>query len=366
VLQPTRKIRVLVVEDSATVRRRLIDILGSDPAIELVGEADNGKRAIELCLQMRPDLITMDMMLPLMSGLSATEYIMAHCPTPILVVSASINRGELFKIYEALAAGAVDVLEKPTGLEPDGAWEQRFLAMVKLVAKIRVISHPRARLALLAAQRPSSVPRSLEYDLPKAECAVVAIGASTGGPGAVLEVLRGLPDDFRLPILLVLHINEPFGRAFADWLDAQTSRAVVTAQDGMPVGAAAGRLVLAPAGHHLVIRSGRLHLTNDPERHSCRPSVDVLFESVAAEYGAAGAGCLLTGMGRDGALGLLKIRKAGGLTVAQDQATSVVYGMPREAALIGAAMHVLALADIGPRLAMLQGIRRDVRLEARA
>jgi two-component system chemotaxis response regulator CheB len=365
-LQAIRKIRVLVVEDSATVRRRLIDILRSDPAIELVGEAEDGKRAIELCLQMRPDLITMDMMLPVMSGLSATEYIMAHCPTPILVVSASINRGELFKIYEALAAGAVDVLEKPTGLEPDGAWERRFLAMVKLVAKIRVISHPRARLALLAAQRPSSVPPALEHNLPKTECAVVAIGASTGGPGAVLDVLRGLPDHFRLPILLVLHINEPFGRAFADWLDAQTSRRVITAQDGMPVGAAAGRVVLAPAGRHMVVRGGRLHLTDDPERHSCRPSVDVLFESVATEYGSAAAGCLLTGMGRDGALGLLKIRQAGGLTIAQDQATSVVYGMPREAALLGAAMYVLALADIGPRLATLAGARRDARVEVRA
>jgi two-component system chemotaxis response regulator CheB len=366
VLQSTRKIRVLVVEDSPTVRRRLIDILGSDPGIELVGEAENGKRAIELCLQMRPDVITMDMMLPVMSGLSATEYIMAHCPTPILVVSASINRGELFKIYEALAAGAVDVLEKPTGHEPDGAWERRFLATVKLVAKIRVISHPRARLALLATRQPSNVPPTPQRDLPKAECAVVAIGASTGGPGAILGVLRGLPEDFRLPILLVLHINEPFGRAFADWLDAQTSRGVITAQDGMPVGAAAGRVVLAPAGRHMVVRSGRLYLTNDPERHSCRPSVDVLFESVATEYGGAAAGCLLTGMGRDGALGLLKIRQAGGLTIAQDQATSVVYGMPREAALLGAAMHVLALAEIGRRLAMLQDVRRDAGLEARA
>jgi two-component system chemotaxis response regulator CheB len=301
-----------------------------------------------------------------MSGLSATEYIMAHCPTPILVVSASINRGELFKIYETLAAGAVDVLEKPTGLEPDGAWERRFLATVKLVAKIRVISHPRARLALLAAQRPRNVPSAPENPPVKSQCAVVAIGASTGGPGAVLDVLRGLPDDFSLPILLVLHINEPFGRAFADWLDAQTSRAVITAEDGMPVSAAAGQVILAPAGRHMVVRAGRLHLTDDPERHSCRPSVDVLFESVAAEYAAAAAGCLLTGMGRDGALGLLKIRQAGGLTIAQDQATSIVYGMPREAALLGAAMHVLALADIGPRLAMLAGVRRELRLEARA
>ena len=140
------KLRVLVVEDSLTVRKRLIEILNGEPDIEVVGEAEDGKRAIELCQQNRPDVITMDMMLPVMSGLAATEYIMAHCPTPILVVSASINRGELFKIYEALAAGAVDVLEKPDGTATAGAWESRFIAMVKLVARIRVITHPRARL----------------------------------------------------------------------------------------------------------------------------------------------------------------------------------------------------------------------------
>src|SRR6266852_3957554 len=126
------KTRVLIVEDSATVRQRLADVLASDPDIELVGAAEDGKRAIEICQQCRPDVITMDMMLPVMSGLSATEYIMAHCPTPILVVSASTNRGELFKIYESLAAGAVDVLEKPNGDEPAGAWERNFVALVKL------------------------------------------------------------------------------------------------------------------------------------------------------------------------------------------------------------------------------------------
>src|SRR6202035_2733299 len=142
-----QKTRVLVVEDSLTVRKRLLEILAADPEIELAGEAEDGKRAIEICQKSRPDVITMDMMLPVMTGLAATEYIMAHCPTPILVVSASINRGELFRTYEALAAGAVDVLEKPTGTEADGIWEDRFIATVKLVSRISVITHPRERLA---------------------------------------------------------------------------------------------------------------------------------------------------------------------------------------------------------------------------
>jgi two-component system chemotaxis response regulator CheB len=353
--QPIKKIRVLVVEDSVTVRKRHIEILAAEPGIEIAGEAEDGKQAIELCRQTRPDVITMDMMLPVMSGLSATEYIMAHCPTPILVVSASINRGELFKIYEALAAGAVDVLEKQTGDEAAGSWERRFIAMVKLTAKIRVITHPRARLPGFATGRPIATPVPRSATLKSAgRCAVVAIGASTGGPGAILEILRGLPVEFRLPILLVLHINEPFGTAFADWLDAQTNRPVAYARDGMPVISAIGRVVVAPAGLHMVVGDGRVHLTSDPERHSCRPSVDVLFESVAAEYGGAAAACLLTGMGRDGASGLLKIREAGGVTIAQDEATSIVYGMPREAALLGAAAQVLRLGDIAPRLAELE------------
>src|SRR5688572_23479485 len=131
------KTRVLVVEDSATVRGHLCDVLASDPNIELVAQAGDGKKAIELCESLRPDVVTMDMMLPVMSGLAATEYIMAHCPTPILIVSASINRGELFKTYEALAAGAIEVLEKPQGVEADGVWEGRFIASVKLVSRIR-------------------------------------------------------------------------------------------------------------------------------------------------------------------------------------------------------------------------------------
>lgn len=351
----TKKIRVLVVEDSATVRQYLLKILGSEPDIEIVGEAEDGKRAIELCLQARPDVITMDMMMPVMSGLSATEYIMAHCPTPILVVSASVNRGELFKIYEALAAGAVDVLEKPLDPQSDGNWERRFVAMVKLVARIRVITHPRARLAVLSRRTSASVPAAARTAVRPTRRAV-AIGASTGGPGAILQILRNLPAKFRLPILLVLHINEPFGTAFADWLDGQTNREVLCAQEGMQVAAAAGRVVLAPGGLHMIVREGTLRLTRDAERHSCRPSVDVLFESVAQEYGPTAAACLLTGMGRDGAAGLLKIRQAGGVTFAQDETTSVVYGMPREAVALGAAMHVLPLDEIATQLAALQPV----------
>ncbi|HEY4370511.1 MAG TPA: chemotaxis-specific protein-glutamate methyltransferase CheB [Burkholderiales bacterium] len=341
-------LRVLVVEDSATVRNHLCEVLAADPGIEVVGQARDGKEAIELCERLRPDVITMDMMLPLMTGLSATEYIMAHRPTPILIVSASINRGELFRTYDALAAGAVDVLEKPRGDTGDAAWERQFIATVKLVARIPVITH-------LRAKRTAPPPRALPAAAPAAagRPRVVAVGASTGGPGAVIEVLRALAPGFAAPLLLVLHINEPFGNAFADWLDAQTAHRVAYARDGEPLAGAAGRVVMAPPGRHLVVREGRLRLTLDAERHSCRPSVDELFESVAHECGAAAIACLLTGMGRDGAGGLLRIRQAGGFTIAQDEETSVIYGMPREAAQLGAACAVLPLNEIGPAVGAL-------------
>jgi two-component system, chemotaxis family, protein-glutamate methylesterase/glutaminase len=353
------KTRILVVDDSQTVRKRLIEILESDPQIELVGEAEDGKRAIEICQQCRPDIITMDMMMPVMSGLSATEYIMAHFPTPILVVSASTNRGELFKIYDALAAGAVDVLEKPVDTEPDIAWQQRFLATVKMVARIRVITHPRARLANWRNPVTDPAPQSPSLSRRGQTCDLVAIGASTGGPGAIVEVLRGLPAEFDLPILVVLHMNEPFATAFADWLAGQIDRRVVNPEDGASIASAVGGVVLAPSGRHLVTRDGRMRLTRDNERHSCRPSVDVLFESVAVEYGASAAGCLLTGMGKDGALGLLKIHQAGGITIAQDELTSVVYGMPREAVKLGAAQQIVGIGEIGARLAALQCIKME-------
>ena len=344
-------IRVLIVEDSLTVRKHLSDVLSADPEIEVIGEAEDGRAAIELCQRYRPDVITMDMMLPVMSGLAATEYIMAHCPTPILVVSSSVNRGELFKTYDALAAGAVDVFEKMSGAEPDGAWERDFVSTTKLVARIRVITHPRGRLKTLGwsgGVPPESRPALRDRSGGKPE--IVVIGASTGGPAAIVEVMRRLPTTFQLPVLFVMHISEPFGAAFAEWLDGQTPRRVARAKDGDPVSSAAGRVVMAPGGRHLVVRDGKLHLTSDPERHSCRPSIDVLFESVAREYGGAAAGCLLTGMGRDGAAGLLAIRKAGGLTIAQDEATSVIYGMPREAVVLGAAERVLPLGEIGSAL----------------
>src|SRR5450759_3081369 len=317
------KTRVLVVEDSLTVRKRMLEVLATDPDIEIVGEADDGKRGIELCQHLRPDVVTLDMMLPVMSGLAATEFIMAYCPTPILIVSASTNRGELFKTYEALSAGALDGLDKPLGNELDDAWEQKLVSTVKLIARIKVITHPRARLGPMGrspggrASSTSAAPRGTALGAPvpqrqalqrEGRLRAVAIGVSTGGPAALIEILRGLPHGFPLPILLVIHIGKLFAPAFAEWLDGQSPVRVAYAADGDPLPPfGEGRVLVACPDSHLVLRQGNLLLTQDPERHSCRPSVDVLFASLAQELGADCAACLLTGMGRDGAEGLLAI-----------------------------------------------------------
>jgi two-component system, chemotaxis family, protein-glutamate methylesterase/glutaminase len=343
------KIRVLVVEDSLTVRKRLCEVLAADPDIEVVGEAEDGKTAIESCRKLRPDVVTLDMILPLMSGLAVTEYVMAYCPTPILIVSASSNRSELLQTCDALAAGAVDALEKPLDDEPNDAWERKFVAAVKLVSRIRVITHPRARLRTSSTERAG--PRVDGVPDPDHPRSVVAIGASTGGPGALAALLGSLPAPHPVPILIVLHLGELFASAFVQWLEGVTGHRVSYARDWEPLREARGRVLLAPPDRHLVVVDGRVRLTHDEARLSCRPSVDVLFESLARECGPETTACLLTGMGRDGAEGLLAVRRAGGLTIAQDEATSVVYGMPREAVAIGAACHVLPLREIGAMLA---------------
>ena len=356
---------MLVVEDSATVRARIVEALKTDAEIEVIAEASDGKSAIDLCLQLRPDVVTMDMMLPVITGLAATEHLMQHCPTPILIISAASNRGDYVDTLTALAAGAVDVLEKPDASLPEGGdeWDTHLIATVKLVAKIRVITHLNRRPGQAAALPSEQGELFAKPEGPglSGKYSVLAVGASTGGPTAVSTVLRGLPRSFSLPVLLVVHVGESFGLAFAEWLEDVIGRTVRLAIPGESLSSASGAVILAPPGRHLALHGGALVLTRDPERHSCRPSVDVLFESLAQECGPRVAACLLTGMGRDGASGLLEVQRGGGLTIAQDEATSAVYGMPGEAARLGAAQHVLPVDQIGPALARLTGLALEPR-----
>jgi two-component system chemotaxis response regulator CheB len=269
-------------------------------------------------------------------------------------VVSSADREELFSTYNALAAGAVDVMEKPRGDDSDADWAMRLRTSVRMVARIRVITHPRARLDRRVATPPPPAPVPVPQPS-GGRPAVVTVGASTGGPAALTDFLRGLPPSFPTPVLVVQHIaaSEQFAVAFSDWLGGQTGRDVRYAVDGTPVTRCAGQILLAPPDRHLLVRDGLLRLSDGPQRHSCRPSVDVLFESVAEEFGPSAAGCLLTGMGRDGAAGLLQMRHRGAVTFAQDEGSCTVYGMPREAALLGAAVHVLPPGRMAARVGEL-------------
>ena len=339
------RIKVLIAEDSVTVRQRIAGVIAREQDMAVVGEAADGKRAIELCLAQRPDVITLDMMMPVVSGLAATEYIMAFCPTPIVIVSGSADRGEVFRTYDALAAGALDVLEKPRPDEALDAWDRKLVDTVRVASRVRVITHPRGRLRSARDFDLSAMAGTPDLSLAGDGPRVVAIGASTGGPKAIVDILQSLPRDFQLPILIVTHISEAFSAGFVDWLSANSPLPVRMArQDDLVQGPG---VLVAPSERHMILNGTRLQLTQDVPRHSCRPSVDVLFDSLARHSGRNAIGILLTGMGRDGADGLLAIRRAGGVTVAQDEASSVIFGMPGEAVRLGAAAHVLPPAGIG-------------------
>lgn len=352
-----RPLRVLVVEDSATVRAHLIATLRADPGCEVVGQAADGDSAVRLCESLRPDVMTLDMVLSgEKNGVAVTERVMAYCPTPILIVSSSFNRGDVVRTIEALAAGAVEVIEKPSGREPEGTWERAFLQAVKLAARIKVIHHLRLRLRERGAQQESPGSRVAPERLRGRPRELIAIGASTGGPAAVIEILRHAP---RTPVLLVIHIGTAFASGLGEWLSHAQPLKVVRVVDGQPLPKpGCAEVLVAPPDRHLLVENNgrgglRLRLGDGPERNSCRPSIDVLFESVAEQLGPRAVGCLLTGMGRDGAEGLLRMRERGAATIAQDESSCVVFGMPREAARIGAAERVLRLADIGPELISL-------------
>lgn len=333
----SRKTRVLVVDDSSFVRDIITMILQQDPEIEVIGQAENGQIAIELVESLRPDLVTMDIMMPVMDGLSAIQHIMAYQPTPILVVTSS---SEAEVAYKAIANGALEVMQKPD-LSGDEAEWMGFTRRVKLLAQVKVITHVRGRGAastqvlpfMGAAAQASSRDRLL------------AIGASTGGPAALAKLLGGLPPDLGVGVVIVQHIADGFVPGLVSWLSTVTILNVKAAEEGEKI--EPGTVYIAPTGAHTVVSSGgRLCLLDAPPVDSQRPAVDVLFESVQKQYCQRSIAVLLTGMGRDGARGLKAIRDAGGRTIAQDEASCVVYGMPKAAVELGAAEQVLPLTDI--------------------
>jgi len=330
-------IRVLVVDDSVVVRELLRELLESDSDIIVVGEASNGKDAVEKTVFLSPDLVTLDIRMPVMDGLEAVREIMAVKPTPILVITASLSKDDLDVSFEAIHRGALDVMLKPRldRKHDYGTIRDNLLDRVKLLSGIRVISHPRGR-----PRKTRSIPKEKARKRDK----TVFIGASLGGPAAVMTVLKTLAPNFPSPIAVVQHIAKGFSHGFTSWLDSKLPFEVRLAEDGDLL--RPGRILIAPDGFHMGVEEGVARLVDDPPLNSCKPSVDVLFETAARVYGKRAVGVILTGMGNDGAKGARALREAGGHVIVRDEESSVVFGMPQAAIQLGAANSVLPLQDI--------------------
>ena len=355
-------IRVLIAEDSATARSLLVSLLAAEADIRIVGEATTGREAVEMAERLTPDLITMDVQMPEMDGLEATKQIMVRSPRPIIIVSSAVRSGEVELSLEATRAGALMVLPKPEGpTSPGFASDRRqLISMVRAMSQVKVVRRhgspvavptntPRAHPAYSASTPVRLYPGSAPIRL-------VAIGASTGGPAAIRTILAELPSSFPVPILIVQHIAVGFTAGLAHWLAGDTRLRVKLAEYGEPL--LPGAVYIAPDNRQLGCQldaTGEIRavLDNGQPVGGFRPSASYLFQSTAESLGASVLAVILTGMGDDGVAGLRIVKARGGRVLAQDEASSVIYGMPAEAARAGVVNTVLGLNAIANKLVEL-------------
>ena len=359
-------VRVVIVDDSAVQRRFARSALEADGRMTVVGEARNGRDAVAMVDRLHPEAVLMDLHLPVMNGIEAIERIMATRPTPILVYSAFVDGEDRDNAAAALAAGAVDVMAKP-GPADSGHLEEYAEALrkrLRVAGRAKVITHPRGRLGganvALSTRRlgggtrtESSAPPPPQSEivdgLRPRTVRIIGIGASTGGPQALATVLGELPEDLDAAVVVVQHMADGFIEGLAHWLDGLCSLPVAVAAPGrrlMP-----GTVSIAPSGANLIVHDSLRVTTAEPPKTQYHvPGIDETLSSIAAAVGPYGVGVLLTGMGRDGALGLKRMRERGALTIAQDEATCAVYGMPAAAVAVGAAELQLPIGEIGPAL----------------
>ena len=341
-------IKVLIVDDSLTVRKRIVEIVEKDPELMIAGEASNGKEAFEMVKSQSPDVIILDLVMPAMDGQEATELIMAQHPTPILIHSSAANRGEDYKTMDALSAGALDFLDKTS----DNC-EEELVFRIKRAARIKVVTHRNKKLSHQSKFVSDNTTRMVsdKYNL-------LVMGASTGGPRVVLDIICSLPKNFLLPIVLVIHLTNSFRSSLGDWLNDNSVFDVKIPKDFETFNNKRGVVYLAPPGRHLAIENRNFRLYSTPPVNFCRPSIDVLFESIAKNTRFRPIGILLTGMGGDGAAGLKAIKNSGGYTIAQDEKTSIVFGMPKEAIKMGGATIVLPDSEISGEIMRLVNLNK--------
>lgn len=342
-------IRVVVAEDSAICRKALVSLLEKSPGIQIIGTANNGAEAVRLVKRLKPDLVTMDINMPVMDGYEATRQIMAESPCPIVMISSNFDGVHTF---DALKAGALTVLKKPAaGDSPE--MQAALVSQVRLMADVKVLRHWSSDRQKNGRQTSVLKPSNSEPFIPKGtKFRLVAIAASTGGPGALATILRPLPANFPVPIVVVQHISEGFAQPFATWLDRQIPLSVrVGAEGDEPK---AGAVLIAPDYCHMGInKKGQIVLKEKQPKETICPSANYLFQSVADAYGATAVGVVLTGMGDDGADGLRAMYDKGAQTIAQNKESCVVFGMPAVAIERGAIKQVQPLDQIATALARL-------------
>lgn len=345
-------LRVLLVEDSPTARQHLVFLLESDPRLCVAGLAGDGEEAVRATARLRPDVVLMDVHMPRVDGYEATRRIMETVPTPVVIVSASFGVDDATAALQALKAGAVAIVVKPPAPGRPGHVDaaRRLTEQVKLMAEVKVVRRRRAVQPAARAERPPAAGRRI---------GAIAIGASTGGPQALAQILSLLPADLACPVLIVQHIAPGFVSGLAKVLDQDARLRVKTAEAAEI--ASPGTVYLAPDRHQMGLsKTGRIVLTQDAAENGFRPSASYLFSSVAQAVGRCALGILLTGMGGDGADGLKRLRDTGGLTIVQNEETSIVFGMPKEAIRLGAAEYVLAPDGIAAMIASLACVGREV------
>jgi two-component system, chemotaxis family, protein-glutamate methylesterase/glutaminase len=339
-------IQVLIVDDSIVSRELLTGILESEPDISVVGTASGGHEAIQLAKTLSPDIITMDINMPGIDGFEAARQIMEESPRPIIIISGVDNLAEIARSFKAMEAGALAILPKPPSpVSPDfHAAAKEILSAIRTYVEVKVIRRSKSRTCERESQSlifSREVPPSL-----------VVIGASTGGPPVIQTILRNLHPAFPLPLVLVQHMSPGFIQGFAEWLSDSTGFKVKVPVHLEPL--KPGILYVAPDYQQTAISADmKIILTDAPPEHNLRPSVSYLFRSVIDNIGSSAVGVLLTGMGNDGSVELLGMRKRGSITIVQDKESSIVYGMPGEALRLGAASRVLSPEEIGAALRFL-------------